>query len=391
MKSKRTLYVLALGIFGITTTEFGVIGILPDLASAFGVSIEKAGWLLSAFAIIVAVFGPFTLMSLSSFRRKGLLIFSLLIFAFINIMSAYIHDFYILLLIRMIPAFFHPVYWSVALSIAEKTVSNEEQSKAAGIIFSGLTVATVLGVPLSTLISDTIGWQYSFLITAFINLIAAAGVYLYLPSVEYSNQAVRVLYKKVLNNQLLWINFLLSFLLITAMYSTYGYMSDFLKTVTHMNGQQISLMLLIFGSVGILGNKLAGRFMGEFSVSTLAVFIISLLIMHLLIYEYGGLFIPMVWITCFWGLVHSGGFLIGNINVVTSSKENPEFMNSIFTSCGNFAVTAGTLIGGYWITHYGIQSLACTSVICLILAGGLLLFRNKLTKCSNRSIKIKDI
>ncbi|AIL44735.1 MFS transporter [Elizabethkingia anophelis] len=380
MKSKRTLYVLALGIFGITTTEFGVIGILPDLAKAFSISIDKAGWLLSAFAIIVAVFGPFMLMLLSSFRRKNLLVFSLLVFAAANIISAYIQNFYLLLLIRMVPAFFHPVYWSVALSVAEKNVLPEEQSKAAGLIFSGLTVATVLGVPLATLISDTVGWQYSFLITALINLIAVAGIQFYLPSIEYYNKTVQISYKRILDNRLLWINLLLSFMLIMAMYSTYGYMSDFLKTVTHMNGKQISFMLLIFGSIGILGNKLAGRYMSRFPVITLALFIVSLSLMHLLIYEYGSLFIPMVWITCFWGLIHSGGFLIGNINVVTSALDAPEFMNSMFTSCGNFAVTAGTLAGGYWIAHYGIQSLAWSSIICLLIAGVLLLLKNKLIK-----------
>lgn len=380
MKSKRTLYVLALGIFGITTTEFGVIGILPDLAKAFSISIDKAGWLLSAFAIIVAVFGPFMLMLLSSFRRKNLLIFSLLVFAAANIISAYIQNFYLLLLIRMVPAFFHPVYWSVALSVAEKNVLPEEQSKAAGLIFSGLTVATVLGVPLATLISDTVGWQYSFLITALINLIAGAGIQFYLPSIEYYNKTVQISYKRILDNRLLWINLLLSFMLIMAMYSTYGYMSDFLKTVTHMNGKQISFMLLIFGSIGILGNKLAGRYMSRFPVMTLALFIVSLSLMHLLIYEYGSLFIPMVWITCFWGGIHSGGFLIGNVNVVTSASDAPEFMNSMFTSCGNFAVTAGTLAGGYWIAHYGIQSLAWSSIICLLIAGVLLLLKNKLIK-----------
>ncbi|MDV3943747.1 MFS transporter [Elizabethkingia anophelis] len=380
MKSKRTLYVLALGIFGITTTEFGVIGILPDLAKAFSISIDKAGWLLSAFAIIVAVFGPFMLMLLSSFRRKNLLVFSLLVFAAANIISAYIQNFYLLLLIRMVPAFFHPVYWSVALSVAEKNVLPEEQSKAAGLIFSGLTVATVLGVPLATLISDTVGWQYSFLITALINLIAVAGIQFYLPSIEYYNKTVQISYKRILDNRLLWINLLFSFMLIMAMYSTYGYMSDFLKTVTHMNGKQISFMLLIFGSIGILGNKLAGRYMSRFPVITLALFIVSLSLMHLLIYEYGSLFIPMVWITCFWGLIHSGGFLIGNINVVTSALDAPEFMNSMFTSCGNFAVTAGTLAGGYWIAHYGIQSLAWSSIICLLIAGVLLLLKNKLIK-----------
>ena len=279
----------------------------------------------------------------------------------------------------MVPAFSSCIL-VCSIICSRKNVLPEEQSKAAGLIFSGLTVATVLGVPLATLISDTVGWQYSFLITALINLIAVAGIQFYLPSIEYYNKTVQISYKRILDNRLLWINLLLSFMLIMAMYSTYGYMSDFLKTVTHMNGKQISFMLLIFGSIGILGNKLAGRYMSRFPVITLALFIVSLSLMHLLIYEYGSLFIPMVWITCFWGLIHSGGFLIGNINVVTSALDAPEFMNSMFTSCGNFAVTAGTLAGGYWIAHYGIQSLAWSSIICLLIAGVLLLLKNKLIK-----------
>nr|WP_253297213.1 MFS transporter [Chryseobacterium sp. PCH239] len=158
----RNLYVLALGVFGITTTEFGVIGVLPEIASTFRISIEKAGWLLSIFAMIVAVFGPFMLLLLSSFKRKNLLVFSLLIFVATNILSAYISNFHLLLIVRMLPAFFHPVYWSIALSVAGQTSDPKEKSKAVSIIFSGLTLATVLGVPLATFMSDLFSWQASF-------------------------------------------------------------------------------------------------------------------------------------------------------------------------------------------------------------------------------------
>ena len=159
MKSKRNLYVLALGVFGITTTEFGVIGVLPEIATAFHISIEKAGWLLSAFALIVAIFGPFMLLLFSSFNRKSLLVSSLIIFAVANIFSAYVENFYVLLAVRMVPAFFHPIYWSVALSVAENISEPADKSKAVSIIFSGLTLATVLGVPLATLMSDLFSWQ----------------------------------------------------------------------------------------------------------------------------------------------------------------------------------------------------------------------------------------
>lgn len=375
----RNLYVLALGVFGITTTEFGVIGVLPELASAFRVSIEKAGWLLSAFALIVAVFGPFMLLALSSFKRKSLLIFSLLIFVTANVLSAYITDFYLLLAVRMIPAFFHPVYWSIALSAAGETADPKEKSRAVSIIFSGLTLATVLGVPLAAFMSDLFSWQSSFLLTAFINAVALAGVWIYLPPIQNKTGTSKGFPSHIFYNKRLWIGLFLAFLTIAAMYSTYGYMADFLKNITQMNGKQVSLMLFLFGTVGIIGNTIAGKYMSRFPFQTTLVFLILLSGIHLLIWYYGNHFAPMIWIVGCWGLVHSGGFLISNINV-TSSSDSSEFINSIFTSCGNFAVTAGTLFGGFWIAHYGIEKIVWSSIIGLILALIMLLIKRKYTE-----------
>ncbi|MDR6466275.1 MFS transporter [Chryseobacterium sediminis] len=375
----RNLYVLALGVFGITTTEFGVIGVLPELASAFRVSIEKAGWLLSAFALIVAVFGPFMLLALSSFKRKSLLIFSLLIFVTANVLSAYITDFYLLLAVRMIPAFFHPVYWSIALSTAGETSDPKEKSRAVSIIFSGLTLATVLGVPLAAFMSDLFSWQSSFLLTAFINAVALAGVWIYLPAIQSKAETSKGFPGHIFYNKHLWIGLFLAFFTIAAMYSTYGYMADFLKNITQMNGKQVSLMLFLFGTVGIIGNKIAGKYMSRFPFQTTLLFLMLLSAIHLLIWYYGNHFAPMIWIVGCWGLIHSGGFLISNINV-TSSSDSSEFINSIFTSCGNFAVTAGTLSGGFWIAYYGIENIVWSSIIGLILALIMLLIKRKYTE-----------
>jgi predicted MFS family arabinose efflux permease len=119
MKLNRNLYLLALGVFGITTTEFGIIGVLPEIASAFRISIEKAGWLLSVCfdcCCFWSFYGQFTFI----LSKKKLLLASLFIFAIANLGSACIDHFYLLMAVRMIPAFFHPVYWSIALSMAEK-------------------------------------------------------------------------------------------------------------------------------------------------------------------------------------------------------------------------------------------------------------------------------
>lgn len=375
MNSRKNLYVLALGVFGITTTEFGVIGVLPDLARAFHVSIEKAGWLLSAFALIVAVFGPIMVSVSSSVNRKKLLVFSLLLFFICNIISGFVNNFYQLLVIRMLPAFFHPIYWSIALSIAEKNSKPEDKSKAVGIIFSGLTIATVLGVPIATFISGLINWQWSFFMTGFINLIALIGLQIFLSTTEDKIPSVVYSKKKILSNRLLWVNIILAFFIIMAMYSTYGYMADFLKSVALMDGDQISLMFFLFGLIGIIGNNLAGKLMGKYPYGTTLTFIMLLASIHVLLNVFGGALIAVVILISFWGLVHSGGFLISNINITSSTSDAPEFINSVFTSCGNFAVTAGALLGGQVIASYGIQNVVWASVGCLMISFVILIIK----------------
>ncbi|NML40834.1 MFS transporter [Chitinophaga sp. G-6-1-13] len=375
MHSDKNLWLLALGVFGITTTEFGVIGVLPDIAAAFHVTIDKAGWLLSAFALIVAFFGPFMMMLFSTINRKSLLLFSLLIFAVANVFSAFAVNFYQLLIIRMLPAFFHPVYWSIALSVAINTSDKQHTSKAVSIIFSGLTIATVLGVPLATFISAMLNWQGAFLVTAFINVLALIGVKVWLPPVASDSPAVAGPQANIFRNSLLWTNLLLAFFIITAMYSTYGYMADFLKQVSHMNGSTISMMLLLFGLVGIGGNYLAGRYMSRQPYTTTLIFLLLLSVVHMLLYWLGGTFMPMILLIAIWGLIHAGGFLISNILVTSSAPQASELINSVFTSCGNFAVTAGALLGGHWIAGYGIANVTWSSVGCLTIAILLLLFK----------------
>ncbi|WP_232816352.1 hypothetical protein [Chryseobacterium capnotolerans] len=136
----------------------------------------------------------------------------------------------------------------------------------------------------------------------------------------------------------------------------------------------------MFGTVGILGNKMAGKYMSRFPLHTTSLFLILLTVTHIFIYSYGSYFVPMIWIIAFWGMIHSGGFLISNMNVISSVSGSSEFINSIFTSCGNFAVTVGTLFGGFWIAHYGIENSIGSSILILILALIMVCIKKKLVK-----------
>lgn len=376
---KRTLYVLALGIFGMTTTEFGVIGILPQIANTYHVTMDKAGWLLSIFALIIAISAPFITLAFSNTDRKRTLLLVLAVFSISNILSAIAPSFPFLLFARALPAVLHPVFWSIGLAVAAGAVPHSESPKAVSIVFGGLTLATVFGIPMTTFMAELFSWRASFVLSAAINSISFFSLWIFLPFIPVANVKIKTSYWKILGNRKLLFNLLLACLIISAMFSTYGYMADYLKNVTHMNGSAIGLMLLIFGINGVAGNYFSGKLLSKNKETTTLLFIISLLGIHSLTYFVGANYSLMVFVIIFWGFIHAGGFLISNVNITSSTSEAPEFINSIFTSCGNLAVTIGSTIGGLAILKTGIHQLPWTSVVLLGLS--LLVFALKsLTK-----------
>lgn len=374
-RMKRTLYLLALGIFGIATTEFGVIGILPQIAAHFQVTIDKAGWLLSAFALVIAIFGPFMVLLFGNMDKKKAMLFVLSIFTISNVISYEATDFNMLLIARILPAFLHPVFWSIALSTAATSVKKEDAPKAVGIVFGGFTIASVLGVPLSTLMADLFTWKAAFGLCVVVNVISGIGMAIWLPAmpaekVSYSSQL------SVLKKRELWTQLLLACLMVSAMYASYGYLAAYLDNVTRMSGSEISAMLLIFGITGVGGNWLAGKMLSKSISNTTIVFIAALAITHIILYTAGAHKALMIGVIVIWGFIHTGGFLISNINVTSAAPESPEFVNSIFTSCGNLAVTIGATVGGMTIARTNVHQIAWTSIVLLAMAGAVWVLKN---------------
>ena len=381
MKNK-IYYVLALGAFGIITTEFGVIGILPTLAEEFHVSIDTAGWLLSGFALTVAITGPFTNMLTAKVNRKLIMCIVLGIFVVSNILSAFSPNFTVLMVARILPAFLHPVFWAVAMSVAAKQAGPKDAPKAISIVMSGLSIATVLGVPLTSYAADLFNWQASFFIAGFVNLIAFAGLALMIPSMPVKEEASVQNQLSELRNPLIWARLFTTLIFIAGMFASYGYLAEYLGRVSKMNGAQISIMLLVFGGAGILGNWLTGIALSRNVVLYSRLFLISLIVIHLAAYQFGGFFIPMVMIISVWGLIHTGGFLVGNIQVINGlAGKTVDVINGIMPSFYNAGITLGTLLGGFVIARYGVREVIWMAIPLLLIAYGITFF----THSSKRS------
>jgi MFS transporter, DHA1 family, inner membrane transport protein len=295
----------------------------------------------------------------------------LLTFVLSNILSAVSPNFTVLMIARILPAFLHPVFWAVATVAASKQVEPKDAPKAVSVVLAGLSVATVLGVPITTYVADLINWQASFVVSGVINLIAFAALLAFVPSMPVVEKQSVKSQLVILKKGQMWVNLVATMIMIAGIFATYSYLAEYLGKISSMNGKQISMMLLLFGATGIAGNWVTGLALSKNVLLTTRFFLLSLIAVHMLAYSFGELFIPMTAIVGIWGFIHTGGFLIGQTRSTSEAPEAPELAASLMVSFGNAGVTLGTFLGGLIITRFGIHEVIWISIALLVVALGL--------------------
>ncbi|MBF3143724.1 MFS transporter, partial [Pseudomonas aeruginosa] len=156
------ILLLAAAGFTILTTEFVIVGLLPALAADLQVSVAQAGLLVSLFAFSVAAFGPFLTAALAGVERKRLFVACLLLFAAANALAAVAGDIWTMAVARFVPALALPVFWAMASETAAHLAGPSREGRAVALVFFGIVAATVLGIPIGTLIADAWGWRLAF-------------------------------------------------------------------------------------------------------------------------------------------------------------------------------------------------------------------------------------
>ncbi|QDQ01995.1 MFS transporter [Lysinibacillus fusiformis] len=372
--------ILALGVFGIITTEMGIIGVLPQVSEKFNITTSQAGLLVSIFSLVVAISGPFLTLLASGINRKVILLTAVLLFAISNIVYAYTTKFDVMLVFRIIPAIFHPVFFSVALVTAAKLVSPEKSSKAVTKVFSGITVGFAFGVPVTSYLAEKISLEAGFLFGAVVSAIAFIGILAWLPSMPVTEKLSYGKQLGILRKPQLWLNIVTVIFIFAAMFSVYSYFAEYLSQVTNMNGSWISIMLMVFGTIMIFGNFLFGNLLHKSMTKTVIMFPLLFAVVYLLTYYVGSYFIPMVVIVFIWGAVHSGGLIVSQVWLTTEASEALEFGNSLFVSFSNLGIAIGASVSGWFISHFGIHNLIWVGIIFSLLAFLLILLKIQIFK-----------
>ncbi|WP_025684850.1 MFS transporter [Paenibacillus maysiensis] len=382
------IIILALGVFGIITTEMGIIGVLPQVTQKFNISTSQAGWLVSVFSLVVAISGPFLTLLVSGINRKVILLTAVLSFVISNMVYAFTTEFDVMLIFRILPAIFHPVFFSVALVVAAKLVPPEKSSKAVTKVFAGITVGFAFGVPLTSYLAEKISLEAAFLFGAVVSMIAFTGILIWLPSMPFKEKMSYGKQLGILRKPQLWFNIVTVIFIFAAMFSVYSYFAEYLGQVTHMNGSWISIMLMVFGIIMIFGNFLFGGLLHKNLIKTVIMYPLLYVAIYLFTYSLGASFLPMVVVVLIWGAVHSGGLIISQAWLTTETKEAPEFGNSLFVSFSNLGITLGASIGGWFISHLGIHQLIWSGIMFTLLAFLTIIIKVKMFKSNTEEVKV---
>lgn len=379
MKRKSLLlFILTVGVFGILNTEMGFIGILPDISGHFGVSVSTAGWVVSIFAIGVAISAPTMPLLFSGINRKKVMILVLSVFIVGNIISIFTSNFTVLLIARIIPALFHPVYVSLAFSAAADSVSKEEAPKAVSKIFIGVSAGMVVGVPIVSFIASVSNLQIAMAFFAVVNIIVLIATLLFVPSMPVKEKISYGTQLNVLKKSVTWLSIIIVILLNSAVFGVYSYLADYLQTVTNISPNITSLMLFIYGAANIIGNILAGRLLTINPIKTIVSLPFLLGVVYIILFFMGQLTLPMVIIILLWGILSGIAANINQYVVTSSAPEAPDFANGLFLSSANIGTTIGTAVGGLFISAMGTQYVILVGLLSVILSAVFIFLRNNM-------------
>lgn len=282
MKVNFPLLALAVGAFAIGTTEFSPMGFLPEIARDLEISIPRAGMLISAYALGVMLGAPLMTLWLSRYSKRKSLILLMAIFTIGNILATLAPNYLGLMGARIITSLNHGAFFGIGSVVAASVVPKDKQASAVAMMFMGLTIANIGGVPLATWIGQHIGWRMAFLGISLLGVLTMFSLWKALPEGQSSQKPDVRQELQVLTRLPVVLALLTTVMSAGAMFALYTYIAPSLQSFTQASPALITLMLVLIGVGFSIGNHLGGKFADLSLDKTLIGFLILLMLMMLL-------------------------------------------------------------------------------------------------------------
>ncbi|WP_462158882.1 MFS transporter [Pseudoalteromonas sp. GB56] len=367
------LIALTLSAFAIGTTEFVIVGLVPTIATDLGVSLPSAGLLVSLYAMGVAVGAPVLTALTGKWNRKYVLLALMSLFVLGNLLAWQAPSYETLILARILTGLAHGVFFSIGSTIATGLVAKDKEASAIAIMFTGLTVALVTGVPLGTWIGQSFGWRATFLVVSMLGLIALIGSAILVPNnLKQAKSAKLSEQLNVLTQPRLLLVYLMTALGYGGTFTAFTYLAPILELEAGFSASMVGIIMLVYGVSVAIGNIWGGKLADRKGPTTALTLIFSGLAITLLILTFTmssqllAVLTVLVW----------GAFAFGNVPalqvyvVQLAEKYTPnavDVASGLNIAAFNVGIAIGSVVGGLVVQSMRLQDTAWIgAIICLV-------------------------
>ncbi|RZL18643.1 MAG: MFS transporter [Pedobacter sp.] len=344
---KKNLIPLTLGGLGIGTTEFVMMGLLPDIAKDFDVTIPTAGYLISSYALGVVIGAPLLVAASSNFEPKKILLVLMAIFTIFNALSAFSPGFSSLLIARLLCGLPHGAFFGVGTVVASKIGGAGKQARSIALMFSGLTVANLAMVPLVTYIGHHFDWRWYFIIVAFIGLLTLISLHYWLPALDGRNDTNLKSELDFLRRGQSWLVLAITAIGFGGLFTWFSYISPLMTNVSGFSAGSIAYIMILAGAGMVAGNIAGGyltdRLGTDKTTTTLLTAMMLTLIAVFLFSEYKAVSLVLTF-AC--GALSMSVSAPINIMMMKSAPGSEMMAAAFMQAAFNVANSAGAFLGG---------------------------------------------
>lgn len=368
------LFALAVSAFAIGTTEFVIVGLIPEMARDLSVSIPTAGLLVSLYALAITLGAPTVTALTGRLPRRSLAIALMTIFTIGNVIAAFAPGYGVLLAGRIITGVAHGVFFSIGATVATSLVDKSRASQAVALMFAGLTVAMVIGVPFGAFVGQHFGWRAPFLAVAVLGAISVLGLIIWLPrTIPHTPPGGLFSQLNLLGKPRLLAMYLVTAFGFGGSFVVFTYLSPLMTQVTQVSEATVSLALMLFGVATVIGNLFGGRLADRIGSEPALRIVLIGLILALAALPFTATHVVPIFVNLLvWGVFTFAISPIVQAGVVKTAEI--EVPDAVGTASGfniaafNLGIAGASFIGGVLIDGPGVLTTPWAAIALVVLA-----------------------
>lgn len=338
---------LAIGGLGIGTTEFTIMGLLPDISTSLQVSIPEAGHFISAYALGVVIGAPLLIGFSVKHPPKKVLLVLMVLFTLFNGLSAIASDYYVMMIARFLSGLPHGAFFGVGTVVASRLAAKGKQAKYISLMFSGLTVANLVMVPLITYIGHEFSWRWYFVSVAIIGIFTLLAIAVWLPAMEGRPTQGFISELKFLKNKRSWYVLLITAIGFGGLFAWFSYITPLMTEVSGVDPKNMALVMVLAGGGMVAGNLMGGYLGDRMGASkTTALLLFAMMLALSCVFLFSAYEIPALVLAFVCGGLSMSVAAPINILMMKAAPD-AEMMGAAFMQAAfNVANSAGAYLGG---------------------------------------------